>query len=119
MAICHTNISTGAAWITGEFRHSIFVERRDTLGRAWNTSACPMLLGALVLVSIGHIDAVHPGTSSGAFMIHKARLLRELRQRLVSRKTAISDYTLHALLLLISFEVSAADEQISNAKLLT
>lgn len=73
----------------------------------WNVSECPMILGALVLAALGHIEVISPDMPAGNTIAYKARLLREVSRRMVSTETAASDSTITALMMLTSFEVSA------------
>jgi len=67
-----------------------------------------MRLAACCLQSVGHLDAVQPGRPSGNYAVYKARVLREVADRMCVAGTAISDETVAALALLTSFEVGLA-----------
>ena len=65
-----------------------------------------MLLAACCLASVGHLDAVQPNRPGGNYHLYKARVLREVSQRMQSSITATSDETIGTLGCLLSFEVS-------------
>ena len=65
-----------------------------------------MLLAACCLASVGHLDAVQPNRPGGAYALYKARVLREVSERMRSPETATSDETIGTLGCLLSFEVS-------------
>lgn len=64
-----------------------------------------MLLAACCLASVGHLDAVQPNRPGGNYHLYKARVLREVSQRMQSSITATSDETIGTLGCLLSFEV--------------
>ena len=80
----------------------------SVLSRAWETSQCPMLLAGCCLASAGHLDAVQPNRPGGNYAFYKARVLREVSERMQSPTTATSDETIGTLGCLLSFEVSDA-----------
>ena len=77
-----------------------------TLAQVWESSSCPMLLASCCLASVGHLDAVQPNRPSGDYAMYKARVLREVSERMQASETATSDETIGALSQLLSFEVS-------------
>lgn len=65
-----------------------------------------MLLAACSLASIGYLDAVQPARARSNEALFKARVLKEMSIRMCDIRTATSEATISALLLLTSFEVS-------------
>jgi hypothetical protein len=67
-----------------------------------------MLLFALCLKSIGHLDAIHPAQFGGNRRLFKTRVLALANKRLKNPAKALEDKTIGALACLTSYEVREA-----------
>jgi len=100
------NSIPGCSWL----RRNVNIEEASKArARAWELAPCPMLMSASCLVATSHLDIIEPLRPGGSDALYKARVLRDIRQRMVSPKTATSDETITALCLLTMFEVSQLD----------
>ncbi|KAF2725009.1 hypothetical protein K431DRAFT_116892 [Polychaeton citri CBS 116435] len=81
------------------------------LSDAWNSSQDPMLLAACCLASVGHLDAVQPNRPGGDYTTYRARVLKELSERMRVPSTAVSDETVGTLACLLSFELSKGNSE--------
>ena len=75
----------------------------------WDNTTSQMLLFALCLKSIGHLDALHPSQSGGNKRLFKTRVLALANKRLKHPAKALEDKTIGALACLTSYEVCQFD----------
>lgn len=71
----------------------------------WDNPTSQMLLFALCLKSIGHLDAIHPAQFGGNRRLFKTRVLALANKRLKNPAKALEDKTIGALACLTSYEV--------------
>ena len=88
-----SNVST-----TGEPRPS-------QMSGPWDNSISQMLLFALCLKSIGHMEALYPNSTGGNKRLFKTRVLALANKRLKNPAKALEDKTIGALACLTSYEV--------------
>jgi hypothetical protein len=74
----------------------------------WDNPTSQMLLFALCLKSIGHLDAIHPAQFCGNRRLFKTRVLALANKRLKNPAKALEDKTIGALACLTSYEVCKA-----------
>ena len=74
----------------------------------WDNPTSQMLLFALCLKSIGHLDALHPAQFGGNKRLFKTRVLALANKRLKNPANALEDKTIGALACLTSYEVSGS-----------
>lgn len=80
------------------------------VGHIWGQDRSPMLLAACCLVLVGHLDAVQPGRPTGTHEFYKAKIIREIFQRVQSPDSATTDETIAALACLLAYEVRYTNE---------
>jgi hypothetical protein len=71
----------------------------------WDNGTSQMLLFALCLKSIGHLDSIHPSHFGGNRRLFKTRVLALANKRLKNPAKALEDKTIGALACLTSYEV--------------
>ena len=80
----------------------------------WDNGTSQMLLFALCLKSIGHLDSIHPSHFGGNRRLFKTRVLALANKRLKNPAKALEDKTIGALACLTSYEVRHLQSQLPN-----
>ncbi|QIW95065.1 hypothetical protein AMS68_000583 [Peltaster fructicola] len=83
----------------------------EVLSSRQDMETCPTVLAALCLASVGHLDAVRGSDTPLDYALYKARVFRNINERMKASSSAVSDETIGYLACLLSYEMSKGSRE--------